>query len=156
MSRQSWVATSGSGAVLLIRLLAGSVFLSEGVQKFLFPEALGSGRFAAIGIPWPEVTGPLVGVLEVVGGALLLAGWLTRLAALLLVLEMVVAVASTKIPILLGHGYWLFAAPKGNTGFWAFAHESRTDFAMLLGTAFLLIEGAGRWSLDARIVRGAE
>jgi putative oxidoreductase len=61
-------------AVLLIRILVGWVFLSEGIQKFLFPGALGVGRFVKIGIPWPQVIAPFVGVVEIVCGALLLIG----------------------------------------------------------------------------------
>jgi putative oxidoreductase len=137
-------------AVLLVRLAVGWVFLSEGIQKFLYPAALGAGRFMKIGIPWPEVTGPFVGGVELVGGALLLFGLCTRLAALLLAVDMAVAFTSTKIPMLLGRGFWGFAAPaSGKTGFWAMAHESRTDLAMLLGALFLLAVGSGRVSLDA-------
>lgn len=124
--------------IILIRVMVGAVFLSEGIQKFLFPEQLGVGRFARIGIPAPDLLAPFVGVVEVVCGALLLAGLLTRLAAIPLVADMVVAITTTKIPILV------------NKGFWAMAHESRTDFAMLLGSLFLLIAGAGPFSLDNR------
>lgn len=124
--------------IILIRVMVGAVFLSEGIQKFLFPEQLGVGRFARIGIPAPDLLAPFVGVVEVVCGALLLAGLLTRLAAIPLVADMVVAITTTKIPILV------------NKGFWAMAHESRTDFAMLLGSLFLLISGAGPFSLDNR------
>ncbi|HEX8794561.1 MAG TPA: DoxX family protein [Polyangiaceae bacterium] len=126
-------------ATLLVRLLVGGVFLSEGIQKFLFPAALGAGRFAKIGIPAPEVMGPFVGVVEVVCGLLLLVGLLTRLAAIPLIVDMIVAIATTKIPMLL----------KG--GFWAMAHEARTDWCMLLGCVFLLLVGSGPLSLDARI-----
>jgi putative oxidoreductase len=143
-------------AVVLIRLVVGVVFASEGVQKFLYAEAQGAGRFAKIGIPAPEVMGPFVGVAEIVCGSLLLAGIATRLAAVPLVINMVVALASTKVPILLGHGYWIFThtfAPKA--GFWAFLHESRTDLSMLCGATFLALVGADRWSLDRLLVRRA-
>lgn len=50
----------------------GAVFLSEGIQKFLFPQQLGTGRFTKIGIPMPEFTASFVGVTEIVCGALLL------------------------------------------------------------------------------------
>src|SRR5690606_15693699 len=121
-------------------------------QKFLYADAQGAGRFARIGIPAPEVMGPFVGVVEIVCGSLLLAGLATRIAAVPLIVDMIVALASTKVPILLGHGYWIFAhtfAPKA--GLWAFLHESRTDLAMLCGSAFLAIVGADRWSLDRRL-----
>ena len=139
-------------AVLLVRAAVGWIFLSEGIQKFLYPEALGVGRMAKIGLPWPEVMGPFVGSVEILCGALVLAGLLTRLAAVPLVLTMVVALVSTKLPILLGQGFWGFSLRNlPSYGFWSMAHESRTDLAMLLGAVFLLVVGAGPWSFDARI-----
>ena len=141
-------------AVLLIRLAVGVIFASEGFQKFLYADAQGAGRFAKIGLPMPDLTGPFVGVVEIVCGLLVLTGLLVRVAALLLVIDMVMAVASTKIPILLGHGYAGFThtfAPKA--GFWSFLHESRTDLSMLLSAIFLLIVGAGPWSVDALLRR---
>jgi uncharacterized membrane protein YphA (DoxX/SURF4 family) len=140
---------------VLIRVLVGWVFLSEGIQKFLYPAALGAGRFAKIGIPAAELMGPFVGGLEIVCGALVLAGLATRLAAGALILEMLVALLSTKVPILLGHGFWGFAAGKAEPGFWSMLHESRTDISMVLGALFLVIMGSDPASLDARIVRRA-
>lgn len=142
-------------ATALIRLLVGWVFLSEGIQKFLFPAALGAGRFAKIGIPWPEVMGPFVGSVEIVGGSLLLVGLLTRPAAFILLINISVAILSTKIPILLGHGYWLFSLPDLKSyGFWSMAHEARIDFSIFLGLLFLLIVGAGSWSADRKLMHG--
>ena len=138
---QKLMATRASAAVVLIRLLVGWVFVSEGIQKFLFPDALGVGRFAKIGIPAPEVMAPFVGVCEIVCGALLILGLLTRFAAIPMIIDMLVAIGTTKVPILQA------------SGFWAMAHEARTDYAMLLGSIFLLIVGAGRWSADAALVR---
>jgi putative oxidoreductase len=141
-------------AVALIRLAVGIVFVSEGVQKFIYPAALGAGRFAKIGIPAPEVMGPFVGAVETVCGLLILCGFLTRLAAGPLAINMVVAIASTKLPILLGRGYFLFSAPPvSKVGFWSMLHEARTDLSMLLGATFLLVVGAGGWSLDAALQR---
>jgi len=131
----------GAPANLLVRALVGAVFLSEGIQKFLFPEALGVGRFAKIGIPAPHFSAPFVGVVEIVAAALLLAGLLTRLAAIALLIDIAVAIATTKIPMLI------------QKGLWATAHEARTDWSMLLGLLFLLVAGAGSRSLDARIAR---
>jgi len=128
--------TRAPSATLLIRLVVGFVFLSEGIQKFLFLDQLGVGRFAKIGIPAPEVMAPFVGYVEIVCGSLLLLGLLTRLAAIPLIIDMLVAIATTKIPILL------------KSGFWAVAHEARVDFAMLLGCSFLLAVGAGNYSVD--------
>ncbi len=141
-------------ATVLIRLIVGCVFLSEGVQKFIFSEALGAGRFVKIGIPYPEVMAPFVGVFEIACGGLIILGLLTRLAAIPMIINISVAIISTKIPILLGHGYWIFNLPKvGQYGFWGMAHEARVDFAMLLGAIFLLIVGAGSISLDAMFFR---
>jgi uncharacterized membrane protein YphA (DoxX/SURF4 family) len=95
-------------AVLLIRILAGWVFLEEGIQKFLFPAMLGAGRFARIGIPAPATMGPFVGAVEIICGALLLIGLLTRLAAIPLLIDISVAIVSTKIPILLGRNFGPF------------------------------------------------
>ncbi|WP_437908277.1 DoxX family protein [Sorangium sp. So ce327] len=141
-------------ATLLVRLSVGAVFLSEGLQKFIYPAELGAGRFVKIGIPWPEAVGPFVGVVEIVCGALVLAGLLTRVAAALLVIDMVVALISTKLPILLGRDILGFHVRKlPQYGFWSMVHEARTDWAMLLGALFLVIVGAGRWSFDARLAR---
>jgi len=129
--------TRAPAATVLIRLSVGLIFLSEGIQKFLYPEALGVGRFEKIGIPWPALSAPFVGFWEITCGLLLVLGLLTRLAAIPLIIDMLVAIATTKIPMLL------------RTGFWSMAHEARTDFAMLLGTIFLLLVGAGSWSVDA-------
>ena len=131
------LTTNAPAAVILIRLVVGAVFLAEGIQKFLYPDALGVGRFAKVGIPAPEVMAPFVGVCEIVCGVLFLLGLLTRFAAVTMIIDMVVAISTTKVPILL------------NEGFWKMAHEARTDWAMLLGSLFLLLVGAGKWSLDA-------
>ena len=124
-------------AVILIRLLIGLVFLSEGIQKFLFPAVLGVGRFEKIGIPFPHFFAPFVGVVEVVCGALVLLGLLTKLASVPLLIDISTAIATTKIPMLMKQGF-------GPT-----VHEARTDFSMLLGLIFMLIVGGGPWALDA-------
>src|SRR5688572_2941356 len=135
-----WRRISSSQAppsVILIRLLVGAVFLSEGIQKFMFPAELGVGRFAKIGLPMPEFLGPFVGSFEIACGSLVLIGLLTRLAVIPLLVIMAVALATTKWPMLAAQG------------FWHMAHESRTDWSMTLGSLFLLIVGPGP-SLDAR------
>jgi uncharacterized membrane protein YphA (DoxX/SURF4 family) len=151
---QRLLESRAPSATILIRLASGVVFLSEGIQKFVYPDALGVGRFVKIGIPAPEVMAPFVGAVETVGGILLLLGLLTRLAALPLLIDMVVAIASTKVPILIGRGYFSFAKPAGaKTGLWSMLHEARTDLSMLLCSAFLLVVGAGALSLDALLAR---
>lgn len=150
-------ATRAPGWSILVRLIVGLVvFFPEGIQKLVFPSILGAGRFAKIGIPAPDVLGPFVGVVETVCGALIILGLLTRLAAIPPIIIMIVAILSTKIPIMLGHDFWIFHVPKiARYGFWSMAHEARDDFAMLLGSLYLLIEGAGAWSLDAAISRAS-
>jgi putative oxidoreductase len=150
------LSTNAPAATVLVRLLTGSVFLSEGIQKFLYPTELAAGRFAKIGIPAPQIMGPFVGACEVVCGALLIIGLLTRLAAIVLLIDISVAIVSTKIPVLLGHGFWSFSLMKlPRYGFWSMMHEARTDFSMWLGLLFLLIVGAGKkLSFDAALVRG--
>jgi uncharacterized membrane protein YphA (DoxX/SURF4 family) len=138
-----------------VRLLAGLiVFFPEGIQKLAFPDILGAGRFAKIGIPFPDIMGPFVGVVEITCGTLIIAGLLTRLAAIPLIIVMIVAIVSTKIPIWTGQDMWIFHVPKlPRYGFWSMAHEARPDLTMLLGCLYLLIEGAGAWSLDAVLSR---
>jgi uncharacterized membrane protein YphA (DoxX/SURF4 family) len=137
--------------------MVGGIFCLEGVQKFLYPDDLGVGRFTKIGIPAPEVMAPFVGGVEIVCGVMLLAGLLTRLAAIPLLIDISVAILSTKIPILLGQAFWMFTLPKlPRYGFLSMVHEARADFSMLLGLLFLLIVGAGKWSLDAKIAAAAE
>jgi len=143
--------TRASKWTVLIRLLVGLVvFLPEGIQKLFFPEILGAGRFAHIGIPYPEFMGPFVGIVEAACGALIIVGFLTRLASVPLIAIMIVAIVSTKVPILLGRPFWIFSLPDlKRYGFWSMQHEARADFCMLLGSIHLLIVGSGPWSLDA-------
>ena len=143
--------TNNSKTTILIRLMVGAVFLSEGIQKFLYPAVRGPGRFEGMGFPNPEFWGNFVGVFEILCGALLLAGLITRGAALAMLVNMTVAIVVTKIPIALGESFGPFHLRELNTyGFWSMAHEIRTDFAMWLGSLFLLIEGGGRWSMDKK------
>ena len=144
--------TKASIWTVLIRLQVGlMVFFPEGIQKLIFPDILGAGRFVRIGIPFPELMGPFVGVVETVCGLLLIVGLFTRLASIPLIIIMIVALVSTKLPILVGHDVWGFhlAQDIKRTGFWSMMHEARADLTMLLGCLYLLIVGAGRWSLDA-------
>ena len=135
---------------VLIRLLVGWVFLVEGILKFLWADDLGVGRFTSIGIPAPHLTAPFVGAIEFVCGAMVIVGLFTRLAAVPLLIDISVAILSTKIPILLGHGYWRFSLPKlRHYGLLSMLHEARTDFSMVLGLIFILIVGAGALSANA-------
>jgi uncharacterized membrane protein YphA (DoxX/SURF4 family) len=116
--------------------MVGAVFVSEGIQKFMFPDEVGAGRFEKIGFPSPNVVAPFVGCIEIGCGALVLIGLLTRVAVVPLIIIMLTAIGTTKIPILM------------DQGFWKMAHEARTDWSMLLGAIFLLVVGGGKWSLD--------
>jgi len=141
--------TTPLAAVSLIRLVVGGVFLVEGLLKFMFPDELGAGRFANIGIPAPGFFGPFVGVVEVGCGALVILGLLTRLAALPLLIDISVALISTKLTVLLGHGFGPFSLAKAqHYGLLGMIHEGRTDLAMFFGLLFLLIVGAGGVSID--------
>ncbi len=155
MRMRDVLATTAPPATVLVRVIVGWVFLSEGILKFRLPEALGVSRFTQIGIPAPELMAPFVGVVEIVCGGLLIVGLLTRMAALPLWINISVAILSTKAPILLGHGYWGFTLPKmSHYGFWSMMHEARTDLSMWMGLVFLLIVGAGSISVDGLLTRG--
>lgn len=151
MNPSWWLSCGNSRWSILIRLMLFGVFFPEGIQKFLFPEALGAGRFAGIGIPFPEFAAPLVGIFEIACGALMLLGLYGRLAGVPLIVIMIVAILSTKVPILLGQDWLIFhVRPLPSYGVWSMLHETRTDWAMLLGALYVLLAGPGRWSLDAR------
>lgn len=128
---------STPAAALAVRLGVGMVFLLEGIKKFLFAADWGVGRFIKIGIPAPQIMAPFVGIVEVLCGALLVIGLLTRLASIPLLVDISVAIMSTKVPILMQRGFWAMEA------------DARTDYAMLMGLIYLLFAGAGPWSVDA-------
>lgn len=145
-----WLNPGDSRWAIFIRLSLGFVFVLEGYQKLSLPDVLGAGRFAKIGIPWPELMGPFVGIVELVCGLLILAGFFARVAAVPLIIIMIVAIVSTKVPILLGHDWLIFnVRDLDRYGFLSMTHETRTDFAMLMESIFILCVGAGRWSADA-------
>lgn len=133
------IQTDSSKTSILIRLIVGAVFLSEGIQKFLFPVLRGAGRFEKIGLPSPDFLGSFVGTVEILCGALILLGLLTRLASIPLIIIMLVAFATTKSEVYV------------EKGFWELLHGSRTDWSILLGSIFLLIKGGGYWSLDNKL-----
>lgn len=121
--------------------MVGAVFLSEGIQKFLFPDQIGAGRFTKIGLPNPEALALFVGGAEILCGTFILLGLVTRLACLPLIIIMLIAITTTKVGIL------------SDGGIWRMFHESRTDWSMLLGNLFLLIKGSGKWSLDKLLIK---
>ena len=142
---------SAPKATVLIRLMVGGVFLWEGILKFVYKNQ-GVGRFTKIGIPAPHATAVLVGGLEILGGILLIAGFLTRLIAIPFVIEMLVAIASTKIALYLGTSPLPLPPAPPTVGIWAVLHEVRSEYAQIMSVLFLGIVGPGPWSLDA--VRG--
>ncbi len=139
-------------ATILLRLMAGGVFLWEGILKFVLANQ-GVGRFTKLGIPEPALMANFVGVVEIVGGILLIAGLLTRVIAIPLIIDMLVAILSTKITMYLG----TFPLPPPSvppqTGLWAVLHEVRSEYAQLMVAIFLLIAGPGMWSIDAFLAR---
>jgi putative oxidoreductase len=144
--------TNGPPSTLLLRLMAGGVFLWEGILKFVYANQ-GVGRFTKLGMPFPHMTANFVGYLEIVGGVLLLSGLMTRLIAIPFIIEMIVAVLSTKISLYLGTSPLPLPPSPPQVGMWAVLHEVRSEYAQLLTTAFLLINGPGKWSLDALLLR---
>jgi putative oxidoreductase len=135
------LTTLNDNRTILVRVIVGLIFLSEGMQKYLFPETAGTGRFLQIGFSDPAFWAYFTGTFEIVCGILVLFGLITRMAAVPLFIIMMTAFVTTKWPILL------------NKGFWVMAHEYRTDFAMTLLLVYLIIFGGGKWSLDARIFK---
>lgn len=139
---------TGPQSILILRLMAGGVFFWEGILKFVYPNQ-GMGRFTKLGFPMPELTANFVATTEILGGMLLLFGLLTRVTALWFIAEMIVAILSTKISLYLGTSPLPLPPAPPKMGIWAVLHEIRSDYAQLLTCMFLLIEGAGKKSLDA-------
>jgi putative oxidoreductase len=133
--------SSAPAATVVVRLLPGLVFFAEGIKKFMFPAQWGIGRFEKIGIIYPYLSAPFVGIVETVCGLLLIFGLFSRPAALLLLIDISVAILTTKVSLALHKGFWPGEA------------EARADYSMFMSTLFLLIVGAGALSLDAWWVR---
>ncbi len=131
--------TVNDNRAIFIRLAVGLIFLTEGIQKYLFPDLLGTGRFMTIGFSNPAFWAYFTGTFEILCGMLIILGLITRLASIPLIIIMITAFITTKIPILM------------HKGIWPWAHEYRTDFAMTLLLIYLLFYGPGNWSLDSRI-----
>jgi uncharacterized membrane protein YphA (DoxX/SURF4 family) len=142
----------GPASTFWLRLMCGGVFLWEGILKFVYTNQ-GVGRFTKLGFPWPGPTADFVAVLEIVGGALLVLGLGTRFTAVPFMIEMVVAMLSTKISLFLGTSPLPLPPVPPQVGIWAVLHEVRSEYAQLLTTLFLFLAGPGRWSLDALMSR---
>ena len=155
--KQAWLwlvnsPSDGPKSTLLLRLMAGGVFFWEGLLKFVYVNQ-GVGRFTKLGIPFPHFTAAFVAYLEIFGGLLLLTGLMTRLIAIPFIAEMIVAILSTKISLYLGTSPLPLPPAPPQIGFWAVLHEIRSDYAQIVTVIFLLINGPGKWSLDAVLIR---
>jgi len=154
----NWLTNPPTGApasTVLLRLMAGGVFLWEGILKFVYANQ-GVGRFTKLGMPLPHFTADFVACLEIAGGVLVLSGFLTRLISIPFIVEMIVAILSTKISLYLGTSPLPLPPAPPRVGIWAVLHEVRSEYAQLLTIAFLLINGPGRWSLDALVKKTRE
>jgi len=138
------LSTDNNNGIIIVRLVVGLIFFTEGIQKYLFPELLGTGRFLKIGFTNPEFWAYFTGSFEIICGAFIIIGLLTRLMSIPLFIIMMTAFVTTKWPLLI------------EKGFWPFAHEYRTDFAMTLLLIYLLIYGGGRRSIDSSLINSTK
>ena len=136
--------TESKNRIILIRIVVGLIFLSEGILKFLYPEIYGTGRFEKIGFSDPAFWAYFTGTFEILCSIFLLLGFLMRIASIPLIIVMLTAFVTTKWPILI------------SKGFWTMAHEYRTDFAMTILLVYLLLYGAGKFSIDSMISRSSK
>jgi len=132
--------SSNLRSIIFIRVAVGLIFFTQGILKFIDPH-MGVMRFTRIGFPMPDLMAHFVGTVEIVCGLLVLVGLLTRLASIPLLIVILTAIATTKIPELF----------HPNQGFWFMLSDARTDFAMTMSLLFLINVGGGSWSLDARL-----
>src|SRR6516225_3371262 len=142
----------GTKSTVILRVMAGGVFFWEGILKFVYINQ-GVGRFTKLGMPFPILTADFVGGLEIVGGLLLMAGLLTRWIAIPFIIEMIVAMLSTKISLYLGTSPLPLPPAPPKIGAWAVLHEIRSEYAQIMVAIYLLINGPGKWSLDALLAR---
>jgi uncharacterized membrane protein YphA (DoxX/SURF4 family) len=137
--------------MILIRIIVGLVFVTEGILKFVYSAELGTGRFAHIGLPFPHFLAPFVGVVEIAAGSTIILNLYAGDAALLLLIVILTAIFTTKVPILLGHHLGVFAPPKlEHYGLLSFIHESRTDLCMLFGLVAILLDSGMKISLKGK------
>jgi putative oxidoreductase len=131
---------SDVASVIFVRLAVGLIFFTQGILKYIDPH-MGVLRFTKIGFPYAFFTAHFVGTFEIVCGFLVLIGLFTRLASIPLLIVILTAIASTKIPEL-----W-----RPDQGFWFMVSDARADFAMTMSLLFLISVGAGACSLDGRL-----
>jgi putative oxidoreductase len=133
--------TDQDKATILIRFIIGTIFILEGIQKFVYSNTLGVGRFIKIGIPYAEVLAPMVGASEIIFGLFILIGFATRISSMPQIIIMVVALVTTKLSHIT------------QSGFLTFSHEARNDLLMLFGLLFLLVKGSGAISIDQYLMK---
>ena len=139
----------GQEAIILLRLMAGGVFFWEGILKFVYPNQ-GVGRFTKLCFPMPDTLAHFVASCEIIGGLLLFVGLFTRITAFYFIVQMIVAVLSTKVALYFGTSPLPLPPSPPQSGFWAVLHEIRSDYAQIMVCWFLLLAGPGIKSLDAR------
>lgn len=133
--------TGNDNKTIFIRLIVSLIFISEGIQKYLFLAVLGPGYFSELGFNHSFFWAYFTGAFEIFCGILILFGFLTRLASIPLLIVMITAFITTKLPLL------------ATKGFMTFAHDYSTDFSLTLLLILLIIYGGGNRSVDLRIIR---
>ena len=128
-------------SMLVLRVAVGAVFLAHGIQKFQGGVENVAGFFSKVRIPMASVMAWVVTVVEAVGGAFLILGFSTQIAAALIAFVMVVAIVMVKA----GNG--LISTP-GSSGY-------EFDVALLAGSIVLMLQGAGKYSVDSKMCGGA-
>jgi putative oxidoreductase len=123
-------------APLAVRLITGIIMLAHGWQKLteMGPGNFGGQMLAGLGVPLPVFMGYVVTFLEIIGGILLIVGFLSRLAALLLTIDLVVAILLVKVNV-------GFISGSSGTG-------AELDLALIAGFLVILFAGPGRLSVD--------
>lgn len=129
-------STDSDNKIIVLRLLVGLVFISEGIQKFLFLEILGPGLFKELGFSNAFFWAYFTGSFEILCGSLVIAGFVTRIACLPLLVIMATAFFTTKLPTL------------ATRGLWSFLHLNSLDFVIDVLLILILLAGAGKWSID--------
>lgn len=129
--------------MLLIRVVVGLLFLTEGILKFLHPEELDVTFFSAIGLPLPQYLGPALGCIEIIGGAAILVNLYAGDVALLLFFVSLALLIATKLPILTGAPVGPFPVKRlPQYGMPIFLHEARIELCMIVGSLVVLL-GSG-------------
>jgi putative oxidoreductase len=122
-------------APLVVRVIVGVIMAAHGLQKLLAGPANFGAFLAQLGVPAPTLMGYVVTLVELGGGILLIIGLFSRLSALLLTIDLVVAIVLVKVDV-------GFLSPQGG------GVGAELDLALIAGFMVILLAGAGRISLD--------